>query len=118
MTLLLGIPTVLVLWYGGRQVIAGTLTIGGATQFILYLGMLAGFVSRLGTLATMISRTISAGGRIFEILDTESAVKEKPGAIELGTVKGAVSFRMSPSATTRRRRCWTTSASMPNRGSW
>ena len=52
MTLLLGIPTVLVLWYGGRQVMAGSLTIGGATQFILYLGMLAGFVSRLGMLAS------------------------------------------------------------------
>ena len=38
----------IVFWYGGRQVIAGQLTIGGVTQFILYLGMLAGFVSRLG----------------------------------------------------------------------
>jgi ATP-binding cassette subfamily B protein len=93
MTLLLGIPTVLVLWYGGSQVISGNLTIGGVTQFILYLGMLAGFVSRLGTLATMISRTISAGQRIFEILDTEPMVKEKPNALNLGRVKGAVSFK-------------------------
>jgi ABC-type multidrug transport system fused ATPase/permease subunit len=93
MTLLLGIPTVVVLWYGGHQVVNGSLTIGGATQFILYLGMMAGFVSRLGMLATMISRTISAGGRIFEILDTESAVQEKPGAFEMSTVEGAVSFK-------------------------
>jgi ABC-type multidrug transport system fused ATPase/permease subunit len=93
MTLLLGIPTVVVLWYGGRQVIAGNLTIGGATQFILYLGMLAGFVSRLGQLSAMVSRTISSGRRIFEILDTESEVKEKPGAVELGRVSGAVSFQ-------------------------
>ena len=93
MTLLLGIPTVLVLWYGGRQVIAGNLTVGGVTQFILYLGMLAGFVSRLGQLSAMISRTISAGRRIFEILDTESEVKEKPNAATLGGVNGAVSFK-------------------------
>ena len=93
MTLLLGIPTALVLWYGGRQVVAGNLTIGGVTQFILYLGMLAGFVSRLGNLSAMISRTISAGRRIFEILDTESEVKEKPGALDLGRAKGAVSFK-------------------------
>ncbi len=76
MTLLIGVPSVLVLWFGGRQVISGNLTIGGITQFILYLGMLAGFVSRLGTLANMISRTISAGRRIFEILDTEPLVKK------------------------------------------
>jgi ABC-type multidrug transport system fused ATPase/permease subunit len=93
MTLLLALPTTVVLWYGGRQVIAGNLTIGGAMQFILYLGMLAGFVSRLGMLSAMISRTISAGTRIFEILDTESEVKEKDNAIELGRVKGAVSFK-------------------------
>ncbi len=92
MALLLGIPTVLVLWYGGRQVMAGDLTIGGATQFILYLGMLAGFVSRLGMLSAMISRTISAGRRIFEILDTESDVQDRPGAIDIETVKGAVTF--------------------------
>ncbi len=92
MALLLGIPVVLVLWYGGRQVIAGDLTIGGVTQFILYLGMLAGFVSRLGQLSAMISRTISAGRRIFEILDTEPEVKEKPDAVELGRAKGAVAF--------------------------
>jgi ABC-type multidrug transport system fused ATPase/permease subunit len=92
MTLLLGLPIILVLWYGGRQVMDGTLTIGGVTQFILYLGMLAGFVSRLGTLAAMISRTMSAGRRIFEIMDTESDVKEKPNAIQMDRAKGAVSF--------------------------
>lgn len=93
MTMLLGIPTVLVLWYGGRQVMAGDLSIGGATQFILYLGMLAGFVSRLGMLSAMISRTISAGRRIFEILDTESDIKEQPDAVNLSRTKGAVSFK-------------------------
>jgi len=92
MTVLVALPTVLVLWFGGRQVIDGNLTIGGITQFILYLGMMAGFVSRLGQLANMISRTISAGRRIFEILDTEPAVKDKPDAIQLGKVKGQVSF--------------------------
>ncbi len=92
MTLLIGVPTVLVLWFGGLQVIAGNLTVGGVTQYILYIGMLASFVSRLGMLANMISRTISAGQRIFEILDTEPSVKDKPNAIQLSRAKGAVSF--------------------------
>jgi ABC-type multidrug transport system fused ATPase/permease subunit len=93
MALLIGIPTALVLWYGGLQVMAGNLTIGGVTQFILYIGMMAGFVSRLGTLANMISRTISAGQRIFEILDTQPLVQDKPDAIQLGRVEGAISFK-------------------------
>ncbi len=92
MIFLLSLPTVLVLWYGGRQVIAGSLTIGGVTQFILYLGMLAMPIRRLGFVANMFSRTVSAGQRILEILDTESLVKEKPNAIELGRLKGQVSF--------------------------
>ena len=41
-------PTALVLWYGGRQVIAGSLTIGGMTQFVLYISMLAMPIRRLG----------------------------------------------------------------------
>jgi ABC-type multidrug transport system fused ATPase/permease subunit len=93
MTFLLSVPTVLVLWYGGRDVIAGRMTIGGITQFMLYLGMLAMPVRRLGMIANMFSRTISAGQRILEILDTESPVKEKPKAIQLGRLKGAVSFQ-------------------------
>ncbi|MFC1958370.1 ABC transporter ATP-binding protein [Chloroflexota bacterium] len=92
MAFLMALPTVVILWYGGRQVIAGSLTIGNLTQFILYLGMLVMPVRRLGFMANMLSRTISAGQRILEILDTKSAVQEKPNAIELGKVKGQVRF--------------------------
>jgi ABC-type multidrug transport system fused ATPase/permease subunit len=92
MSFLLGLPTVIVLWIGGQHVIAGTLDIGGVTQFILYLGMLAMPVRRLGMISNMISRSISAGERIFEILDTESPVKERPGAKEVGRLNGQISF--------------------------
>ena len=92
MVFLISLPAALVLWYGGRQVIAGSLTIGGLTQFILYLGMLAMPVRRLGFMANLFSRTISAGQRILEILDTQSLIQEKPNAIELGSLKGQVCF--------------------------
>ncbi|MDP3879853.1 MAG: ABC transporter ATP-binding protein [Dehalococcoidales bacterium] len=92
MVFLMTLPTALVLWYGGRQVVAGNLTLGDLTQFILYLGMLLMPIRRLGFMANMLSRTISAGQRILEILDTESAVQERPNAIELNTVRGQVSF--------------------------
>ncbi len=92
MAFLLSLPTALVLWYGGQQVIAGSLTIGGVTQFILYLGMMAMPIRRLGFATNIFSRTVSAGQRIMEILDAESLVKEKPDAIELGRLKGQVCF--------------------------
>jgi ABC-type multidrug transport system fused ATPase/permease subunit len=92
MVFLMSIPVAVILWYGGKQAIAGTLTIGGITAFVLYIGMLANPIRRLGFVTNMYSRTVSAGQRILEILDTESVVKEKPGAIELGRLKGAISF--------------------------
>jgi len=92
MVFLIGAPTALVLWYGGRQVIAGNLTIGGVVQFIMYLGMLAMPIRALGMVTNMYSRSMSAGERILEILDTKSPVKEKPDAIVLDKLKGQVVF--------------------------
>ena len=92
MVFLISLPTALILWYGGRHIIAGSLTIGGLTQFILYLGMMAMPVRRLGMMANLLSRTISAGQRILEILDTQSLIEERPDAIELDNLKGQVCF--------------------------
>jgi len=92
MVFLIGAPTALVLWYGGRQVIAGNLTVGGIVQFIMYLGMLAMPIRALGMVTNMYSRSMSAGERIFEILDTKSQVKDKPDAVVLDKLKGRVAF--------------------------
>jgi ABC-type multidrug transport system fused ATPase/permease subunit len=92
MVLLVSIPTVLILWYGGHQVVAGNMTFGEVTQFILLVGLLMMPIRRLGMMVNLFSRTASAGQRILEILDTESDVKEKPNAIKLGKVKGQVTF--------------------------
>jgi ATP-binding cassette subfamily B protein len=93
MIFLVSIPTVLILWYGGHQVVAGKMTIGEVTQFILLMSMMMMPIRRLGMMVNLFSRTSSAGQRILEILDTESEVKEKPDAIQLGKVKGQVSFQ-------------------------
>lgn len=92
MVFLVTLPVALILWYGGRDVVAGNLTLGELTQFIFYLTMMSMPVRRLGFMTNIVTRTVSAGQRILEILDTESAVKEKPGAIELDGVKAEVRF--------------------------
>jgi ABC-type multidrug transport system fused ATPase/permease subunit len=92
MVLLVSLPTILILWYGGHQVVAGTMTIGEVTQFILLVGLLMMPIRRLGMMVNLASRTASAGQRILEILDTESDVKEQHNAVNLGRVKGAVTF--------------------------
>jgi ABC-type multidrug transport system fused ATPase/permease subunit len=92
MVLLISLPTILILWYGGHQVAAGTMTVGEITEFILYVGLLMMPIRRLGMIVNLFSRTASAGQRILEILDTESDVNEKPRATNLGKVKGQVTF--------------------------
>ena len=92
MVFLVTIPIALILWYGGREFIAGNLTTGELSQFIFYLTMMAMPVRRLGFITDILTRTISGGQRILEILDTESAVQEKPGAIELDGIRAGVRF--------------------------
>lgn len=80
------------IWVGGKQVAAHTLTTGELTAFLGYLYLLQQPVRMLGMIANILSRTVSAGERIFDILDAESAVKEKPNAIVLPRVTGRVEF--------------------------
>ena len=80
------------LWFGGREIAAGNLEVGELTAFLLYLTLLQMPVRSLGWIIMITSRAQSASQRIFDILDAESAVREKPGAVELTNVKGHVRF--------------------------
>ena len=81
-----------IIWYGGRLVINGEMTVGTITEFLLYVVMLNMPVRMLGWLAQLFSRAMSSGQRVFEVLDAETEVKEKPGALEVSECKGAVRF--------------------------
>jgi len=81
-----------ILWYGGRQVVAGTLTQGELAQFLLYVVMLQAPVRMLGWLTTLFSRAVSSGQRIFEVIDEVSPVTESPHAIDLKQAEGSVGF--------------------------
>lgn len=92
MVFLVTIPLALILWYGGRLVMAGALDLPGLTQFIFYLTIMGMPVRRLGFITNIFSRAVSGGQRILEILNTESLVKEKSCAIELDGLKAEVRF--------------------------
>jgi len=81
-----------VVWFGAREIVAGTLNPGQLASFALYVTILQQPLRQLGNIINNSARAYSGGQRIFEILDTESAVKEKPDAIELGKVEGHVKF--------------------------
>jgi ABC-type multidrug transport system fused ATPase/permease subunit len=83
----------LVLLIGGRQVIAGNLSLGDFTAFYTYVAMLAGPMRMLGMTLGMAQRAIASGNRLFEILDREPRIESPPGAPELPAGGGSVQMR-------------------------
>lgn len=90
--LLASIGTVLILWIGGRMVIAGELTLGALVAFNSYVLQLVNPMRRLGFIVTRLVEAHASAERVFEILDAESEVKNKPDAVELGPIRGEVTF--------------------------
>lgn len=84
--------TLAVVWGGGYQVIAGRLTVGELVAFQSYLMMTMFPMIMLGMIIMAVSQAEAGAGRIFEILDTESEVKERPDAEELPAIRGRVVF--------------------------
>jgi len=80
------------LYFGGRQIIGGTLTIGEWQEFSLYLIYLFLPIAQLGFIITQLGQASASAGRIFEILDARNDVTDKPGAIALPPVQGTVKF--------------------------
>jgi ATP-binding cassette subfamily B protein/subfamily B ATP-binding cassette protein MsbA len=69
MSFVAALGTALVLWIGGRQVIAGTMTLGQLMGFILYLALFYEPIGRLHGLNQMLQSARAAGERVFDILD-------------------------------------------------
>jgi ATP-binding cassette subfamily B protein len=92
MDFLIGLSTILVLWLGGASVIAGSLSLGTLVAFSGYLTMLMGPIRMMGFIASGLSEALASAKRVFEILDMEPEVKDKPNAIDLPPIKGNVRF--------------------------
>lgn len=86
--------SVLVLWVGGRMVLAGTLTPGTLVSFLLYAGSAAGAVGGIGQLWGMYIEAMGAAGRVFEILGARPNLRDpdRPRALPV-PVRGGVEFR-------------------------
>jgi len=80
------------LWFGGHRVLDGRLTIGQLTEFLTLMTLLQAPVRQIGMIVNSSARAISSGRRLFEILDLEPAIQDKPGAPDLVLGKGVLRF--------------------------
>ena len=90
--LIANISVAAILWYGGRLVIGGQLTLGELIAFTTYMGQLIEPVRRLGMIIPAVAIAGSSAERIFDILDTVADVKDEPGVKPIGNLTGKVAF--------------------------
>ena len=90
--LLANVGQAVILYFGGSQIIAGTLTLGEWQKFSLYLVFIFIPVGQLGFIITQMSQASASAGRVFEIMDAQNDVKDAPDAAPLPQVTGRVVF--------------------------
>ncbi|HLF72484.1 MAG TPA: ABC transporter ATP-binding protein [Dehalococcoidia bacterium] len=82
----------LVLFFGGKMVIDDEMTIGQLIAFTLYVDRFFDPIRMITQQYSQLQRSTIAAERIFEVLDTESDVREAPDAYELPRVEGRVVY--------------------------
>jgi ABC-type multidrug transport system fused ATPase/permease subunit len=90
--LLSAVATAAILIYGGNQVLDGAVTIGVLASFIFYLQSFFDPIQSLSQLYTTYQAGMAALDKIFELLDEEPDLRDRPGAVELPRVRGEIEF--------------------------
>lgn len=82
----------MLLWYGGHQVIDGTMSVGRLTEFLTYMTLLQAPIRQIAMIFASAARATSSGGRVFEVLDLAPDIDDAPGAPDLQAGEGVLRF--------------------------
>ncbi|MCZ6708103.1 MAG: ABC transporter ATP-binding protein [Chloroflexi bacterium] len=80
------------MWIGGVKVANGSMNVGELTSFLFFVQLLQMPIRSLGWMVMMVPRAATSSQRIFDILDEESEVLERPGAHAPRNPRGHVRF--------------------------
>jgi subfamily B ATP-binding cassette protein MsbA len=81
-----------IIWFAGRQVIAGTMTLPLLTSFLIYGVQIAFGIGQLASLYGEARQALGAVRRVFELLDAQPSVRDRPGAPALPRMAGEIRF--------------------------
>lgn len=84
------LATAVVLWFGGRFVTDGSLTIGVVVAFLAYVTRFFQPIQELSQLYTTLQAATAGGERVLNLLDTPPDVQDPPDAIEMPPIQGRV----------------------------
>jgi ATP-binding cassette subfamily B protein len=90
--IIVAVGTSLVLWFGARMALDGTLSAGSLVVFIMYLGKMYKPMQELSKMTDAYSKAAVGYERILEVLETESDVKDTPNARRAPRFKGRIEF--------------------------
>ena len=85
--------TVLVWFIGGREVIGGAMTLGSVVAYSGYLAMFYRPVFILTRMIELITNSLAAAERIFDVIDTEPEIMDAPDAISIPKINGKIELR-------------------------
>jgi ATP-binding cassette subfamily B multidrug efflux pump len=87
------LATAIVLWFGGRFIAHGELTLGVIVAFLSYVTRFFQPIRELSQLYTTVQAAMAGGERVLELLDTQPEVADQPGASEMPPIDGQVELR-------------------------
>jgi ATP-binding cassette, subfamily B, bacterial len=90
--IIVAVGTCLVLWFGAKLVLSGTLSAGSLIVFITYLGKMYKPMQELSKMTDSYSKALVGYERIEEVLETENVVKDLRGAKRAPKLKGKIEF--------------------------
>jgi ATP-binding cassette subfamily B protein len=85
--------TLVILGVGGGQVLAGEMSVGTFTSFFWYVGMLLWPVREAGSMVNLVQRGAASASRLFEILDAEPEIEDRPVPDAPRRLGGAITLR-------------------------
>ncbi len=92
MTLYFTVALGLIMWYGGWEILRGDLGAGDFAMFLLLMNQLTFPIRMAPQIISSYSRALSSGQRVFDVLDSRSAVQERPDARDMDRAEGHVRF--------------------------
>jgi len=91
-TVIVGIIGVLMIWLGGRAIIAGEMTLGDLIMYIFFIGLVAAPLVSIASIGTQITEAFAGLDRIREILGTTTELEEDRNRRSVGRLAGDVVF--------------------------
>lgn len=91
--LVAAIGVTMIIWYGGNNVINGTITAGSLVAFLTYAVNISNPIKRLTRVIGNIQKALAAAQRVFMIIDMPEEIAESRDAKQLPEVSGKVEFK-------------------------